>query len=68
MPRARRNRTGGRRRHRSDAEIVAQLSSPGLRRLAQTVDGLPCSTVRQIIAVVDMIRVVEGVHTAVADI
>ncbi|MGW6425191.1 hypothetical protein ACWF82_21190 [Nocardia sp. NPDC055053] len=68
MPRARRDRTGARRRDRSDAEIVAQISNPALRRLAQTVDGLPCSTLRQIIAVIDMIRVVEGVHNAVTDI
>ncbi|MFE7721775.1 hypothetical protein ACFU44_22340 [Nocardia rhizosphaerihabitans] len=68
MPRARRGHTGSRPRYRGDAEIVAQISNPALRRLAQTVDGLPCSTLRQIIAVVDIIRVVEGVHTAVTDI
>ncbi|MFF2396971.1 MULTISPECIES: hypothetical protein [unclassified Nocardia] len=68
MPRARRSPHGDKVRYRRDAEIVAQFSNRSLRRLVQTVDGLPSSTLGQIIAVVDIIRVVEDIHTAVTDI
>ncbi|MEU2258209.1 hypothetical protein [Nocardia xishanensis] len=51
-----------------DAGVVARFTDRALRRFAQTVEGLPETTLEEILAVVDLFRVAEGIHIGVGDV
>ncbi|MET8776653.1 hypothetical protein AB0H49_17140 [Nocardia sp. NPDC050713] len=54
--------------HGGDAGVVARFTDRALRRFAQTVEGLPEATMEEILAVVDLFRIAEGVHVGVRDV
>ncbi|MFE5284004.1 hypothetical protein ACFRAQ_03395 [Nocardia sp. NPDC056611] len=54
--------------HGHNVEIIAQISHPSLRRLTAAAEGLSDTALEQIISIVDIIRVIEGVHICICDI